>query len=592
MSFLVNGVSHEATPRPGQCLRTFLRELGWFGVKKGCDAGDCGACTVHLDGKPVHSCLVPAFRAEGRAVTTIEGLAGENDALHPMQQAFLDAQGFQCGFCTAGMVMTAASLDQAQRRDLPRALKGNLCRCTGYRAIFDALAGIRHVEEAAPGEAFGRNLAAPAGPAIVTGRARYTMDVAIEGLLHMKILRSPHPSARIARIDASAALAAPGVVAVLTHEDFAAASFLDRAPRAVHRRSRRHAGARSDHPLRRPASRRGRGDERGGGGGRLPAHPGDLRTPARPVRPRGGDASRRPLIHDKPPSSRIANPKRNIVAELHSHIGDVDAGFAAADVVHEGVYAVQRVQHAHLETHGAIGWLDPDQRLNIRTSSQTPFLTRNALCALYDLPRERVRVFAERVGGGFGGKQEMIVEDIVALAVLKTGRPVKLEYTRQEQFSASTSRHPMRIKVKVGARCDGRLTAIAMRMVANTGAYGNHGPGVLFHSAGESVTLYRCPNKRVDGYSVYTNTMPSGAFRGYGLSQTIFAIESAMDELARLLGMDPFAFRRLNVVRPGDPLGSDDHGPHDVEFGSYGLDQCLDIVEARLAGRPAREPWR
>ena len=586
MSFLVNGVSHEATPRPGQCLRTFLRELGWFGVKKGCDAGDCGACTVHLDGKPVHSCLVPAFRAEGRAVTTIEGLAGENDALHPMQQAFLDAQGFQCGFCTAGMVMTAASLDQAQRRDLPRALKGNLCRCTGYRAIADALAGIRHVEEAAPGEAFGRNLAAPAGPAIVTGRARYTMDVAIDGLLHMKILRSPHPSARIARIDASAALAAPGVVAVLTHEDSPPRHFstarhelftddpddtlvLDPIIRFVGQRvaavvATSEAAAEAACLLIQVIYEL------------LPA----LFDPEEAMRPGV------PLIHDKPPSSRIADPKRNIVAEVHSHIGDVDAGFAAADIVHEGVYAVQRVQHAHLETHGAIGWLDPDQRLNIRTSSQTPFLTRNALCALYDLPRERVRVFAERVGGGFGGKQEMIVEDIVALAVLKTGRPVKLEYTRQEQFSASTSRHPMRIKVKVGARCDGRLTAIAMRMVANTGAYGNHGPGVLFHSAGESVTLYRCPNKRVDGYSVYTNTMPSGAFRGYGLSQTIFAIESAMDELARLLGMDPFAFRRLNVVRPGDPLGSDDHGPHDVEFGSYGLDQCLDIVEARLAGVP------
>ena len=250
--------------------------------------------------------------------------------------------------------------------------------------------------------------------------------------------------------------------------------------------------------------------------------------------------------------------------------------------VHEGVYAVQRVQHAHLETHGAIGWLDADRRLHIRTSSQTPFLTRDALCALFDLPRNGLRVFAERVGGGFGGKQEMITEDIVALAVLKTGRPVKLEFTRQEQFSASTSRHPMRITVKVGARRDGRLTAISMRMVSNTGAYGNHGPGVLFHGSGESVTLYRCSNKKIDGYAVYTNTMPSGAFRGYGLSQTNFAIESAMDDVARKLGMDPFAFRRLNVVRPGDSLARDDHGPHDVEFGSYGLDQCLDLVEARL----------
>jgi putative selenate reductase molybdopterin-binding subunit len=583
VSFLVNGARFEATPRPGQCLRTFLRELGWFGVKKGCDAGDCGACTVHLDGKPVHSCLVPAFRAEGRAITTIEGLAHEDGALHPMQQAFLDAQGFQCGFCTAGMVMTAAALDQAQRRDLGRALKGNLCRCTGYRAIADAVDGVRAVEAAAPGEAFGRNLPAPAGPAVVTGRARYTMDVTVDGLLHMKILRSPHPSARIVRIDASAALAAPGVVAVFTHEDA--------PPR--HFSTARHELATDDpddtlvidsvirHVGQRVAAVVAESEAAAEAAcgliqviyDILPA----VFDPEEAMRPGA------PLLHDKPASSRIANPKRNIVAELHSHIGDVETGFAEADIVHEGVYAVQRVQHAHLETHGAIGWLGADQRLHIRTSSQTPFLTRDALCALFDLPRNRVRVFAERVGGGFGGKQEMITEDIVALAVLKTGRPVKLEFTRQEQFSASTSRHPMRISVKVGARRDGRLTAIAMRMVSNTGAYGNHGPGVLFHGSGESVTLYRCPNKKIDGYAVYTNTMPSGAFRGYGLSQTNFAIESAMDDVARKLGMDPFAFRRLNVVRPEDSLAADDHGLHDVKFGSYGLDQCLDLVERRLS---------
>ena len=582
----VNGTSHERTPRPGQCLRTFLRELGWFGVKKGCDAGDCGACTVHLDGKPVHSCLVPAFRAEGCSITTIEGLAGRDGELHPMQRSFLEAQGFQCGFCTAGMVMTAACLDQGQLRDLPAALKGNLCRCTGYRVIADAIEGKRHLEEDSPGKGCGRNIPAPAGPDVITGRARYTMDVAIDGLLHMKILRSPHASARIVRVETAAALAAPGVVAVLTHAD---------APQRYFSTARHehHTDDPDDTMVLDPVIRFV--------GQRVAAVIAESEATAEAALglveiaydilpavfdPEAAMQPGAPIIHDKPVSSRIANARRNIVAELHGHVGDVEAGFVAADVIHEATYVTQRVQHAHLETHGSIGWMGDDGRLHLRTSSQTPFLTRDALCALYDLPREKVRVFSARVGGGFGGKQEMLTEDIVALAVLKTGRPVKLEFTRQEQFTASTSRHPMRIGVKVGARRDGRLTALSMRMLSNAGAYGNHSPGVLFHGSGESVALYQCPNKKVDGYAVYTNTLPSGGFRGYGLSQANFAIESAMDEVARKLGMDPFAFRRLNVVRPGDPLVSTDEGAHDVEFGSYGLDQCLDLVEQSFVDAP------
>jgi CO/xanthine dehydrogenase Mo-binding subunit len=220
----------------------------------------------------------------------------------------------------------------------------------------------------------------------------------------------------------------------------------------------------------------------------------------------------------------------------------------------------------------------------VRSSTQTPFLTRRALCDLLDLPPERVRVFCERVGGGFGGKQEMLTEDIVALAVLRTGRPVRLEFTREEQFIGAPTRHPMRVAVTLGARRDGTLTAIQLRVVSNAGAYGNHSAGVLYHGCGECIEVYRCPNKSVEGYAVYTNTLPSGAFRGYGLSQTGFAVESAMDELARALRLDPFELRRRNII------GSD-HAMHsDVQMGSYGLAQCLDLAEAALARASGLEP--
>ena len=579
MKFLLNGNRRDAQPRPGQCLRTFLRELGCFGVKKGCDAGDCGACTVMVDGDPVHSCLFPAYRAEDRAITTIEGLS-RNGELHPMQEAFLQAQGFQCGFCTPGMIMTAASLNQSQRQDLPWALKGNICRCTGYGAIENAIRGVRAVEQAEAGDACGRSVAAPAARAVISGTASYTLDVAPAGLLHLKLLRSPHAHARINSIRKDAALSVPGVRAVLTFEDspeklFSSARHederadpddtvvLDRVVRFVGQRvaaviaeseAAAEAGCRKldvDYEI-------------------LPA----VFDPDEALRP---DA---PIIHDKGPQARISNPQRNIVGEIHSHVGDVEDGFAQADVVYEGTYVTQRVQHAHLETHCAIGWLDDAHRLNIRSSTQTPFLTRRALCGVFGLEPAKVRVFCERMGGGFGAKQEMLVEDIVTLAVLKTGRPVKLEFTREEQFVGATTRHPMRVRIKAGARRDGRLTAMEMHVVSNTGAYGNHGFAVLNHACGECVSVYNCDNKKLDAVVVYTNTVPAGAFRGYGLPQTNFAVESAMDELARNIGMDPIAFRERNMVHPGDPMISTGATEgHDVLYGSYGLDQCLTLVK-------------
>jgi putative selenate reductase molybdopterin-binding subunit len=218
MNFAVNGKSFSAEPAPGQCLGTFLRELGFFGVKKGCDQGDCGAFTIWLDGVPFHSCLVPAFRGAGHEITTIEGLA-QDGKLHPMQKAFLDAQAFQCGFCAAGMIMTAATFDDAARQDLPHRLKGNLCRCTGYHSIDDALHGVVNVEEETTGDACGRSLRNPFAEAIVTGKARYTLDVPADGALHLKVLRSPNAHARIKSIKRDKAMAVPGMVAVFTWED-------------------------------------------------------------------------------------------------------------------------------------------------------------------------------------------------------------------------------------------------------------------------------------------------------------------------------------------------------------------------------------
>jgi putative selenate reductase molybdopterin-binding subunit len=578
MSFRINGKSFSEQPTAGQCLRTFLRSLGWFGVKKGCDAGDCGACTVYLDGEPVHSCLVPAFRADGHEVTTIEGLSQGNE-LHPMQRAFLDAQGFQCGFCTAGMIMTAAALNQAQRADLGQALKGNLCRCTGYRAIDDAIAGKHDIEDAQAGQCVGHNVPAPAGPDVVTGDARFTLDVAIEGLLHIKLARSPHPHARIRSIDKTAALAVPGVQAVLTYEDSPQTMFssarhevrsIDPEDTVVLDRVVRFIGQRVVAVV---AESEAAAEE---GCRRLKV---DYVILPAVFDPELAMREGAPVIHDKPANEAMIDPQRNIVAQVKGGIGDVEAGFAAADAIHEGTYYVPRVQHAHLETLAAIGWVDADGKLNVRSSTQVPFLTRQELARVFGLDPAKVRVFCERVGGGFGAKQEMLVEDIVALAALKTGKPVKLEFTREEQFIGATTRHPMRIQVKIGAKRDGKLTAMQMHVVSNTGAYGNHGGPVLHHACSEALSVYRCDNKKVEGYAAYTNTVPAGAFRGYGLPQTGFAVESAIDEVARTIGMDGIEFRRRNVVHRGDKMIAAHESPDDVIYGSYGLDQCLDLVD-------------
>ncbi len=608
----INGESVDTQPRPGQCLRTLLRDNGHFEVKKGCDAGDCGACSVLVDGTPVHSCIFPAVRADGASVTTVSGL-GTPGALHPMQQSFVDNFGFQCGFCTAGMILTASTLEAADLDDLPRRMKGNLCRCTGYRAVDAAIrdgmarAERTHCPDAttrADSAASSCGVGASANPLaaqrVVTGTEPYTFDIDVPGTQFLRVLGSPHPHARITAIDTAAASSVPGVSLILTHENVSTRRFS----------TARHE-SRDDDPddtlVLDPVVRFV--------GQRVAAVVADTAAAAEEAcrlievtyellpavfDPEEARLPGAALVHpDRTPEDRVVDADRNVIAAFHEGFGgDVVAALEDSAVRVGGTWKTGRVSHAQLETHGTLGWIDDDGRLVLRTSTQVPFLVRDELALLLELPPERIRVFAARVGGGFGGKQELLTEDIVALAVLRTGRPVAYEMTRTEEMTRTTYRHPFRVGVELGADETGRLTAMKVDVLSDTGAYGNHAIGVMFHACAESVSVYNCPVKRIDAEVVYTNNPPSGAFRGYGLGQVIFAIESAMDELALTLDIDPFELRRRNAVADGDPLLIAHPEPEDdLVYGSYGLDQCLDLAQAALArgngvAPPAGPRWR
>ncbi len=609
MRFEVNGTPVDAEPAAGQCLRTLLREQGHTEVKKGCDAGDCGACSVLVDGTPVHSCIIPAVRVEGRAVTTAAGLAPGDD-LHPVQEALIEHFGFQCGFCTPGMSVTASTLSANDLDDLDRRMKGNLCRCTGYRPIKDAIreSVLGPIRETGPGcgngsgcgtgHGVGASVRPEAGRRIVQGTEPYTFDGGTDDdqpwsgtALTLRVVARPHAHARIRAIDTSEALAVPGVVAVLTHED---------APRT------RFSTGRHEHREDDADDTRVLDDTVRFIGQRVAAVVAETAAAADaacrlvrvdyevlpavfdPEEARSGGA---PVIHPgRTPEDRVDDAERNVLLSFQeAHGDDVEAALAQSAVTVGGTWQTSRVTHAQLETHGSIGWLDDDGRLVIRSSTQVPFLTRDELCRVFDLDRSRVRVYAARVGGGFGGKQEIFTEDLVTLAVLRTGRPVAYEFSRTDQFQRAALRHPMRVSVRLGADTDGLLTAMAVDVLSDAGAYGNHSRGVLFHAVSESTHIYHVPNRRIDAEAVYTNNVPSGAFRGYGLGQVMLGVESAMDMLSERLGIDPFELRRRNAARP-------EHGDlgNGLVWGSHGLDECLDLARDALArgnGETAPEGW-
>ena len=635
LTFQINGETYTETCPPGTSLLSLLRSLGWVGVHRVCESGDCGSCTVWVDDTPIHSCIYPAWQIDGH-VTTIEGLAMDGQ-LSPMQQAFLDCQGFQCGFCTPGMIMSAEKLKYESEAELRQALDGNLCRCTGYKAIIESIlmrrnrggdgergglgvpsgelgvptqwsqrrAGVPPVEATGVGlgaggaggdghhsPQVGQSIPKQDGPTLVTGKAAYTADWSPPGLLHLKVLRSPHPHAHIRQMHTEKAKALPGVYGVYTHED------VPRIP---------YTTAGHGEPVPDPLDHYLLDNKVRFIGDRVAAvvadSPGIAEQACQLIEvdyeilPHVTDpvqAMSQPgvVIHDEPESSQIYDVQHNIAGHVLLRAGDLEEGFAAADLIVENTYHLPAVQHVHLEAHVSVSWLELDGTLVVRSSTQVPFHCQRSLSQLFDLPKDKIRVYKAQIGGGFGNKQEILTEDLCALATLRTGRPVQWELTRTEEFTATNSRHAMMIRLKTGVKADGTLVAQDMEAISNTGAYGNHGQTVVFITGCYPLGLYRCPHQRFLGRAVYTNTMPAGAFRGYGATQGVFAVESQMDEIAQQLSLDPVELRRKNIILADDVirLGREEGKDHFHLIGSYALPECFEQVTQALGYAPGMPP--
>ena len=666
ISFTLNGRPVSIEVPPQTTLLTALREeLGVFSVKHGCETGECGACTVLLDDKPVSSCVMLAAMAAGHAVLTIEAV-GEHPVqgwrrtagLDPIQQAFVETGAIQCGYCTPAMILAARALLQREpeptEQQVRQALSGVLCRCTGYlkpvQAVLRAAAVLRGEEVEpiagpvpAPPDLFGPPGGPaepePIGPEIVTrtsvmpriqlapqvsswstvgkpepkvdavklvqGKPAFTADLEMRGMLVAKVLHSPLPHARIVSIDASDALELPGVAAVLTWKDL---------PRVA------YSTAGQSDPIPGPLDTFSLDNKVRFFGDRVAFVAAETEEIAEEalhlieveyeplpalLDPSEAMSESAPRIHDEPEFVNFADsdPTRNLAARIHIDIGDVDQGFGEADLVVEGTYEVPKVQQTPIEPHVVVTYWDEDDRLVIRTSTQVPFHVRRQLAPVLGLPPKRIRVIKPRVGGAFGVKQEVLVEDVAAHLTIATGRPVRFEYTREEEFVASRSRHPMRLRMRTGVKRDGTITANEMLVLTDTGAYGCHALTVTGNTGHKAMALYvgdgpyrQSPNIRFYADIVYTNTPPAGAYRGYGVPQGYWAVDRQMEKVARALKMDPLAFRLKNALRAGElhPFStawSEGREPRPETINTCGLEDCVrrgaEAIEwAAKAGQP------
>ncbi len=594
----VNGQLVEKDAPESRTLAQFLRyDLGLTGTKIGCEEAECGICTVLVDGVPVNSCIYPLFKAQGAEVLTIEGLA-QGSELHPLQRAFIEHGAVQCGFCTPGLIVTAKALLDANPHpsegDIKAALKDTYCRCTGYTSVIHAIqAAARELrgeeavrwQEPHTGEALdivGRSVPRPEEVDKVTGRAHFTDDLVFPGMLYGRTKRADHPHARILSIDTAEAEALPGVHAVLTHKDIPGENI--------------HGLVYDDWPCLAGDKVRYVGDAIAIVAAETPEIAEEavrrIRVTYEPL-PVVGDpiAARRPdapLVHEKWPTG-------NLLKHIKVRLGDVQRGFEEAEVVVERTYRTPTVEHAFLEPECAIGvpaGYDADHpKLTIYVGSQIPYADRHQVARILGLPEDQVRVRGTLIGGGFGGKEDLAAQAHVALLAQATGRPVKMLYSRQESLIFHPKRHATIIRIRMGARRDGALTAVEAELYGDGGAYASLSDKVLTRATTHATGPYAVPHARVDCYAMYTNNPPSGAFRGFGVTQSAFAVESTMDVLAEALGMDPLDLRIKNAHQVGSVTVTGQ-----VLRESVGLLETIEKVRAALleeaGGRPFRWAWR
>jgi len=584
ISLTVNGQQHSLIVTPDETLADALRKrLKLTGTKIGCEEAECGICTVLIDDEPTLSCVYPAARADGKDILTIEGLAKSEDGkliLHPLQEAFVQHGAVQCGFCIPGQIMTSYALLKRNPNptsdELRHALKDTLCRCAGYptieNAIMDAAKALRTGEPILPPHIpdsinakhmIGRSQIRPDAFEKVTGDALYTDDLEFDNLLFAHVRRAGVPHAILKSLDVSKAQDLPGVVAVLTADDIPA--------------EHNHGLVVFDWPV-----MVGIGERVRYVGDALAIVAAETQEIAeRAVTLIEAEFEAQPVITDAVQSYQPDAPKLHESGNLLKHIkvrkGNMDEGFAKADVVLEHTYHTAITDHAFLEPECSIAVPLEDGRLEIYVGSQIPYQDRTQVARVLGWPEERVRIVGQLMGGGFGGKEDVMGQIHSAMLANVTGRPVKLLFDRHESLVVHPKRHATQIKVKIGAMRDGRIVAAESELYGDTGAYASLGEKVMTRATTHSAGPYDIEHVRADCYAMYTNNPPAGAFRGFGVTQSAFAVESMMDRLAETLAIDPVELRRMNALH----VGSITNTGQELRD-SVGLVECIDKVEAEM----------